>query len=109
LRFPDAADAPITFSGSRLTGKPMTEHESNLPVPSTDLDHYLADPFNQGLYEELQEIGLKPLEFFEIFYQLVSWVEQGKPSQVLELLDREKWDGGIRLFVLYTIFFALSG
>jgi hypothetical protein len=81
----------------------MSEQESNLTVPSNDLDSYLSDPFNQGIHEDLEELGLDSLKFFNFFYRLAALIDEGHPSKVIQELDAQAVDGGARLYVLHLL------
>ena len=70
-----------------------------------DLDDYIADPFNQHLFQDLEEFEWKThaLGFFEWFYDLVTLIESGKPSAVLQNLDENNLDGPLRLWFVYQL------
>lgn len=64
------------------------------------LDQYLSDPYNQGIIQDLEQINIDPLAFFPLFYDLVNLQDQGKPSEILKILDLYDFQGGMRLYVL---------
>lgn len=86
----------------------MSESPSELPapVPTKDLDEYIADPFNQNIDQDLAEFEFtsnQRVEFFHWFYRLAGLIEKGKPSAALEDLDASKCDGPLRLWIVYQL------
>src|SRR6185369_17177983 len=79
--------------------------KSHMPEPSKTLDEYLLDQGNQNLLTQLERIGLKPLPFFNLLYELIDLVKDGTPSLVLQRLDGIEVfkAGGLRLFILHCI------
>jgi len=72
-----------------------------MTTSAATLDDYLSDPHNQAIYQDIEEIGFKPLEFFNFFYRLVDLVKEGKGTQAIQEL--EGCEGGIRLYLLFSI------
>jgi len=83
----------------------MPESPSESIAPKKDLDDYIADPFNQSLFQDLEEFEWQPnaLDFFKWFYELVGFIDNGKPSAVLQNLDAHKLDGPFRLWLVYQL------
>jgi hypothetical protein len=68
-----------------------------------DLDSYLSDPFNQRIYPDLEIFGFDAVKFFDFFYRLVGFMEENKPSAVIQALDEQNWQGGLRLYIIYFL------
>jgi hypothetical protein len=72
-----------------------------MPISASTLDDYLSDPHNQGIYQDIEEIGFNPLDFFNFFYPLVDLVKEGKATEAIQNLEGVQ--GGIRLYILFCI------
>ena len=79
--------------------------ESTSLTPKKNLDDYIADSFNQGLFQDLEEFDWKAIAvgFFEWFYELVALIEKGKPSAALQEMDARQYDGPFRLWIVYHL------
>jgi len=85
--------------------------------PKTDFEDYLTNDFNLGIYRDLTEDedwkGLfEPLEFFNLFYQLIHFVDQHKNKPVtvkkhlsgLKLNQESLYYLSDRLYTYYSTF-----
>lgn len=69
-----------------------------------DLDHYLSDPFNVRIYNNLENLAFfKPLPFFKFFYALVALLEAGKSQSVIDHINRLNLTDGLKTFIIFHL------